>query len=515
MSKPLIGIVAGIAVLLGVIVLVTLPGGSGASPGNGDEAGSGERDTTGGAAARDDVNATNEAASTRGGVAFAIEPAMVRAITVRLPGEEAATVTRLESGAWVFAEGDEPSEAGWPADGRQALAVLASLESVRSVGEAADGPGDEAGKATFHMRGVGERELAFATRGVGGNVVIEAASGPALVRREAVASLMEPGLASWRSQSALPGVGPGQTSRLELETAGKRLSLMRMGGEWMLRSPVAARANQDAVNSLLRLIGGLRAERFLDGPAPDSAFLGERLVVRAERDARSADGVVTTTGRSIEIGESAPFGLGVRFARTDLDTSTGPGDANDRTYGVTVSLQDAPAFEQLASARTYLAKSAAAVRPDDVHFVTIAPLETAGDEAPRERSFRRNLGEWFTMRADGTGEALSAIEMDELGRLLNLVSNRAGEPYPEEEAPGFRPLRRVELHDVYGEVVERLTVGFAGAGTPAVAGGGVIWLYPDQQRLPEVLDAPRYADLAPVEERAEPDVDPNERSDTK
>lgn len=485
MSKSLLSVIVGLAALLGLILVLSWPsGGSGSGTPNGSE---GENQAGAGGV----IAATEEARPPASiSVAFTLDRSRVRAITITLPGDEPSTVTRLPGGSWVYAAGDVPERSGWPADGVRALEALGALERVEAVGRAADGPGDDAAIAVFHMGSGPPVRLAFATSAVGGNVRIEGPDGAAVVRAAALSALLEPGLQGWRSSAAMPGVGPGSASRITVSSGEGRLALSRQGGRWFVDSPLSARADAGAADALLRAIAGLRVQEHLD-ELPVGALRDRDLEIVVERDQRDAGAAANTRRTALRIGGPAPMGVGVRFAQVTLP------DGSEHAMAVrAASLPDAAA---LLEPSVYIDKSPAEIRPDDVQFITVRSLTDSSNQL----GYRRTVGEWVRMLSDGGQETLGFGEAQQIGGALSLLSQMPATPMMATDVE-FRGFTRLELRDVHGDLASALTVGYAGGNRVAVRDGAVVWAYDLNREAPDLFLLPDPATVEPEPERAAP-----------
>jgi hypothetical protein len=77
----------------------------------------------------------------------------------------------------------------------------------------------------------------------------------------------------WRSKDLFTGTRES-IARVSLESGGRKVLLAKRGQEFWLESPLADRADRDAVGRLLGDVTGLRAVSFIDTPAKSAAAMG-------------------------------------------------------------------------------------------------------------------------------------------------------------------------------------------------------------------------------------------------
>lgn len=168
---------------------------------------------------------------------------------------------------------------------RAAARVLADLQG-RPVENAQDLPPVA---ATLSIRDARGRTLALGLREplLGGRRVVDRVAADASVQRFAVdeplyEAFIETGMAAWRDPGLL-GALPGRAARLELSRGTSRLELARVDGRWSLRSPLATRASEPAVDALITALARLRVERF-DQPAPPLVGADDPVTITLEAD---------------------------------------------------------------------------------------------------------------------------------------------------------------------------------------------------------------------------------------
>lgn len=491
MSKSVVAVALLIAGVLGVVaaLVMTGPGGGGGSP-----------DADGGA----DGNGEGSAVT----AGFDIDAGAVEAVFVRGGDGAWRGVRRGEGAGWVYVEGgvDVAGEArGWPANGPAIRSALSALEGMEITGEGGD-VGEGATEVRLVMRGSGARTLRVAGEAAGGNVLVEVdggAGGSGVVRRGLLAGVLDEGPASWRLERALPGVSGVATSRVTIEgVGGDRLGLDRLDGRWYVRTPVRARASADAAAGMLDALGGLRVVSFVGADALEMGVGGWRVV--AERDERRVEGervAVETERVEAVFGAPAPYGVGARYARVTLPDGT--------EHGVVVNLGVLGDLAGLVEPRGYLARTPTGERAADVQFVTVSSVEGEGGA---DEGYRRRLGTWHALLADGGDEPVDSAARERLERVLGLLTaggERVGVGLASEA--GARTPIRVSLRDLSGDVVDVLRVGYSSSGTVVVRNGAVVWDYgamtgagSDAEVIADFAGLPAFEELGGESVRPDP-----------
>lgn len=418
------------------------------------------------------------------------------AITLARAGEPEQTVVRTEDGAWMYRSG----AIEWPAAvPESAMAVLAGLSPALVAAPEAEP--FAAGGATlgFDVPGAGRLTVRVAASAIGGKSAVEIVCGEQrtfrLVEAALVQPLVEPGPRAWRVAAALPGAA--DASRVTLSDSVSALSLGKLDGVWDVRRPVAARASQGAVATLLGALAGVRVERFVDEARPDLAAMGLNkpgLIISVETDQRrvseSGDVKVTVRTRELYVGAAADARGDTRFVAADPDGS------------VVMVVQSAAISAIATSVRNYLAPTATAAARADVFMINIRDEMTAaagagesdaGAAATVERAFRRDMGRWVRLGADGGRTPAAEGEVD---ALLSFLAEKPGVPEPAEGAEPFRVLRRVELFDGEGDTLDILSLGYTSDAQFAARSGNLVVVYRDPP--PEVLELPEPSAVTPA-----------------
>jgi len=413
--------------------------------------------------------------------AMKFDPASVAALRLTPPGQAEQTATRAADGSWSTTLGalDWPLNPSGPQDviSRMAAMVPAPL------GKDAKPPADPASPFTVvvAMRDGTSQTLRLGTDAVGGLVPAKVNEAPTMLVDAAILeAVRSPGIAGWRVMSALPGAG-GDTARVTITAGETTLGFARENGQWALRRPVAARADQKAVGELVARLGRLGIERFIDNPsATDRSASGldkPRMVIQTERDVRESGPTITmgVKGRELYVGRNAVSG-----------TTTSAYAAPERSGNV-LFMVPADALTSISTnARAYLASTASNVSPADVQIVSVR----RGDSA--EVGYRRQMGKWTRMDAGNASEVDAAL----VDNLLTFLTTQTGEPdiVLPGRPDGLRVLSRVTLVDLEGETRDVVSLGYNADGVLAARSGNLVVLYPGVA-APEILGIPAFADL--------------------
>lgn len=337
---------------------------------------------------------------------------------------EAASVTAMElaggvnpariertSIGWRLERADAPAWAIQEGRARAAARILADLEG-RPVADDAD---LRPIAATLTIEDARGRSMSLGLREpvIGGRRVLDRIDAQGSLERFAIDQplyemFVQTGMTAWREEGVL-GALPGRPARLELARGASRLELARVDGTWSLRSPVATRASQDAVDRLLAAIARLRVERF-DEPAPPLLDASEPVTITVEAD-------VTLPGQ----------GQPVRLTERLVLTLLGAADTGGRLTLVGVTREQATrgaGASLLNLGTTYVAIDLAplqAVTLEPRGYV--APTAVAGDASListltlNARTYARTAQAW----AEG-GTALPADRSAALSAIATLLA---------------------------------------------------------------------------------------------
>jgi hypothetical protein len=169
---------------------------------------------------------------------------------------------------WQLVVEDAPTWAVQEVRPRLAARILAELQ-----GRPIEDPGDLSPVATtLTITDARGRKLSLGLREpvIGGRRVVDRVDADGAVRhfsidQELYELFAMKNVLAWRDEGLL-GALPGRPARLELSSGATQIDLARVEGNWSLRAPVAARASEEAIDTLLRAIADLRVERFDETP---------------------------------------------------------------------------------------------------------------------------------------------------------------------------------------------------------------------------------------------------------
>lgn len=414
---------------------------------------------------------------------FAFNPASIAAIVVTQPDGTADRVVRDIGGRWTW----HGFGASWPASISTAVQTsLNALADFRPASMPDRGAALPAQSRTFSLtlRDGQERTLRIATESLGGRVLAQADGGSLfLLDTTIINPLVDPGPASWRVPQALPG--RFDASRITLVSRDQSLTLARLQGKWSLRSPFSARANPDAVRSLLASVGGIGVDRFEPLGERNRETLGldaPRATITLETDTRIVDtGGQTRTridSQSLLIGSPATPDGSLLYASPDADAP------------LVLIIPSASVASISMQARNYLALTASDANPADVFAVDVRDNTGA-------RRYKRELDRWTVSASDGTSMITDAPAVDDL---LVFVTQRPAEPEPIAPNDDIHTLAHVDLLDHAGGALDRLAVGYNSDGVFAVRNANIVFLYPGVAP-PELLGLPTFENMPPPAQR--------------
>ncbi|MFI4882757.1 MAG: hypothetical protein ACIAQU_09250 [Phycisphaerales bacterium JB064] len=213
-----------------------------------------------------------------------LDAASITALELTGDAEAAARVERTTIG-WQLVRDGAPPWAIQEGRARAAARILADLQG-RPVEGSQDLPPIA---ATLTIRDARGRTMSLGLREpvVGGRRVIDRVDAQGNLARFSIDEplyemFVQTGLSAWRDEGLLGGLA-GRPARVELARGSSRTEIARVDGAWSLRFPVATRANEQAIDTLLAAIAGLRVERF-DEPAPPLVDASEPVTITIEAD---------------------------------------------------------------------------------------------------------------------------------------------------------------------------------------------------------------------------------------
>jgi hypothetical protein len=280
-----------------------------------------------------------------------------------------------------------------------ALRLLAALE-----GRPSDAPGPGAGDAEVLMAldDGSEWTIWLAERALGGERLarIQPPTGPgltALVDAALFDALITTGPEAWRIPLALSEPMTDVTG-ITLSTVKGRIVLGRVSGRWGLREPIAARADDRAVQALFKSLSAVRVTRFLDHQPDETAAQLEiplaTATLETDRRVPRGDGFATVTGMTtLTVGGPATIDGKELYARIDRRTE----DAETSAW-FTVGRESVEGMSMDPS--LYIAPAAIAAPTGEVGLV-----EVSAETGSAGRRFARTIDGWegVPTPAEGAG----------------------------------------------------------------------------------------------------------------
>ncbi|HVZ94870.1 MAG TPA: DUF4340 domain-containing protein [Phycisphaerales bacterium] len=459
------------------------------------------------------TSGTPDGAPSTASTVLHFDPAQVTSICVGRENGRMETVTRAASGRWsctilpAHPFGDtvilgNPWPASIPGEVTSALSLLADLKAVPA--QSAKIP---VGSPTIQIGTGASTYLITVSRDtLGGRTLIRVGDQPpVLVDTALVEPFLDPGPASWRLTSAIPGAR--DASRVSITTPSDNIALARAEGRWSLQRPVAARAAESVVARLLGDIADRTIVRFVDDAKPDPSALGldkPRLVIRTESDVRATSANPSDGGTPADASRAAELYVGAPADPIGTLLYASPNQQGSIVF--VVNAADLSAIS--TTPRQYISPTATSVAPPSISTILIRHT----DPQPFDRGFRRQLNQWLPLT--GGGAAIGAqrlpIDADKMTELLDFLCTRQGEPEPiinrtagaPESSPGaatepMRALARIELSNSDGDPLDIIHIGYSFDGTLAVRSEGVLILYP-KAAPPALLELPDFGSLPPA-----------------
>ncbi|OAB60371.1 hypothetical protein AY599_15125 [Leptolyngbya valderiana BDU 20041] len=429
-----------------------------------------------------------------------VDAASIVSFETRGAAGKGARIERVLTG-WQLVSPDGPPWAVEDGRARAAARILADLQ-----GRPVDEPQSAPVAMTLTIEDARGRTMSLGLREpvVGGQRIVDRIDVDGVLQRFAIdeplyEAFVETGLPAWRNAGLL-GALPGRPARLELARGSSRLELARVDGQWSLRAPVATRANEQGIESLLQAIARLWVERF-DEPAPPAVQAQDPVTITIEAD-RSEPGDDPT--RPVRITERLTL------------TLHGPADTGGRLTLVGVSREQA--FRTAGAAVEYLGATHVAVDLEPLQNVTleprgyVAPTALDGDASMiarltlDERTYERTASGWSEQGRDLAVERAAAL--DALAALLTTTTMTGVEltDAPTPTGSASRPVT-ITAATIAGEpltppggLVLRVVQTPSGASGALVIGDGV---------TREYTDAASTATARAAMVLSEPDADPS------
>lgn len=426
------------------------------------------------------VAPTSSATATDAGSLLRLDPSLVE--TIRVEGADdrpAPIIERTDAGGWTIRldRPDGTSTEPWPAQPTSVRAMVRALCDLRD-----ESPDDGARfetispalVVTITLTGGQSHAVRFDTNALGGRRLVEIdGRRTGAVDDQIFRALTSPGPASWRVTSPLTSVGE-RTSRVALRAPGQGagVDLAKLEGRWFLRQPVQSRADDAAAIDLLRSIGSLTIERFLDNPGALSAnqtgLNAPRLTVRVEEDRRSVsadDGQVDTTTVAQTLAIGGPADLSGKLVYASV---AAPGDRQ-----TLVVLNIEPIESVSLTGERYLAAVAAETIGPNIGALAV---RIAGQPEAR---FERGIEGWRLLDATGAtvGDTPSALILELLTALTETPATSLSAEPPE----SYRPAASITLFDFGGGPMETIEAGAVENGSLVFRSGQVFRVYEDAQ----------------------------------
>ncbi|MBN4060391.1 DUF4340 domain-containing protein, partial [Planctomycetaceae bacterium AH-315-I19] len=379
----------------------------------------------------------------------------------------------------------------WPAVlSAPVLGALGDFSALKSINTAPDRalPVDASSISTLRVDG-SVSTVRFSREALGGKLLAsvsaknnagEETGNPEiihLVNSHDILPLAEPGPAAWRVANALPGVR--NAARIRLQTKDQTIQLAKLNGLWTVRSPVSARANDEAIESLLGTLALLDIARFIDRDQPDRSTTGlenPRLTITLEQDVRSIDDQDRTRSHvrttALLLGSASDVSGRYLYA------------SPSKTSALLMELPSDRVAQISTAPRNYLALNASHIPKEDIGLITLR----TGYDSVSERGFRKQRGQWRELMPDGSTEQIDDSLIDEL---LAFLTDQPGEPEPA-STDEIISAGRVTLHDSSGKSLQSLDFSYTADGTMFARTGSVDILYYDFT-APSLLKLPPFS----------------------
>lgn len=424
---------------------------------------------------------SGSAAPPRGSVAAnervtEIDPAQVRAIEVRIPGQPVQRLERMASdpGQWTLTIGG--SGPAWPLLPQRVRSILQIVAQVRAVApaEANATVGDGATVVAFETDGGATHTLLLAERTLGGTGLVEyRPPEPAPARRAMVDDgflnvFRNPGPRQWRDAAALPGVGP-ELSRIRVEgDKGNVIALSRAAGRWNLVEPVGAPANATKVAQVIAALQNLTITDFLDGKTIEPALTRLETPsarIRLETDVREATEDPTAPPRVWTHTQELALGGPADSSGKNLYALVRDGD---QTRTVAVDAAGLAAALVIAP-EAYVAPAAVATVAAEIGQVKLTPTNGSAGA----RTFKRSLNSWAEVLGDGREAQLAEGDAGAVNDALTFLTTRSAAGVHIGEPEGYMPAGKVSLSSLGGAPLEEVEVGVVPGGSLVVRTGNV------------------------------------------
>lgn len=333
----------------------------------------------------------------------------ISSLFIRAPAQAAITFTsRPGTGTWLATQdGGVP----WPVEPGRISALLRVLAGTVGTPISDQTVSDAA--TSIELRSVSHSPgptMRVDTQSLGGRTLIEVAEGDArrtlLIDDALRRALSGAGPMSWRDRRAFPDL-PSDPTRIILRMPAHTIELARIGNRWGLRSPIAARADADAVGTVIRALQSMDATRFIDTlPADGPAFPEQSQVAITIESASFEPGTaVRTVDRwTLDLGGVSPQGgaFVARVARAPADAHATARPA----YGpILIELGSDRLATIPAVIEAYLPRVLLDIPSSDIGSLTLAPPVSEG------LRYQRTASGW-SLATDASTPASPIPDMD-------------------------------------------------------------------------------------------------------
>lgn len=246
--------------------------------------------------------------------------------------------------------------------------------------------------------------------------------------------LTTPDPAVWRDAAAF-AAPIHEASRISISSAGRELSLARVGKQWAIVKPVAEPADRPMVDELLKSLASIQAQRFVPDSSTD--WNSPTASVRIEIDQRTLSGedvIRSTLAQELLIAGAADVGGTTVLARAAANTS---GTTRSPLWGPASLVLTRQALDSLTTdPSSVISRFPTPGARADVARIKLSPADVLG-ATPIE--FIRTLSGWTR---DNT--PVSSADAKAIDALLTLMFDTRAEKVRSKSA-GAAPLGSVTL----------------------------------------------------------------------
>lgn len=426
-------------------------------------------------------------------------PSAVRKVTLGPATGVPDVLERTDSagGEWLLRlGGPNASAVSWPVPGAQADNLLALMTEARAAAlpQRDSDLGEMPTEVTLERADGGPITIRLAERTLGGMGLIEITvrgnegetTTRAVISDNLHQLLRDRNVRNWRDRTALPWAR-GDVSRIRLESSNKVLGIGRIDGRWSLREPIAASADQSAVQAMLGTLAGVEIVEFIDDGAPGIPTGVEqprsRVQIELDRNNPSAADdrpTIETSRHTFDIGGLAD-GTGERvFALID-------GQRLVKVNAVNLS-------KLSLDPGAYLSPHPTSVTAAQVGMLVLERLDAGGVPTEDGRILKRSLDRWVDL-GQIEGDAPKAVSDDELKDIAAALAFLTGADAPAARRPetsldapeAYRAGARISLRSLDDAPLSEVEVGMSTVSAlAAVRTGNVYRVYP-LDRLPRLI----------------------------